>query len=543
METTLDLNVIEIMDILPLALAMVLGYFSRVVGLPPMVGFLVAGFILGGQGMKVSPGLQKIADLGVTLLLFTIGLKLNIKTLLSPVIWATSSLHMVALTLLGAGLLKIMMVLGVPPFDSLDTSSIWLLGFAMSFSSTVFAVKVFDENGESGSIHAKVAIGVLVMQDIFAVLFMTGSTGKIPSPWALLLLLLFPLRPLILKFIKSVGHGELLTLSGWLIPLGGAALFEYFGVKADLGALILGVLLAGNSKADELAKSLHSFKDLFLIGFFLTIGLTGGLTSTWVTCALILLLLIPIKSALYFLMFTRFRLRARSSCLASLGLTNYSEFGLIVIALGASKEMLPGEWLVGMALALSTSFVMASPLNRFGNQIYAAWHDMLVRFESSQRLPGDDLIDTHGSKVLVFGMGRVGAAAYDYLSEKLGEGVIGIDYDEESVKKHKEKGRNVILGDATDTDYWARKKVDQNLELILLTMPDHEANCTVAKIIRSRGIKTRLDSIATYSDQIPALKEAGIDRVFDFYAEAGSGFAEHAWIELGLGEKFPKALG
>jgi len=540
MEHALDLNVIEIMDILPLALALVLGYFSRLVGLPPLVGFLVAGFLLGGLGFKTSAGLQQIADLGVTLLLFTIGLKLNLKSLFSPVIWATASIHMIALTLLGAGLLKVMMVLGVPPFNSLDVTSIWLLGFALSFSSTVFAVKAFDENGESGAIHARVAIGVLIMQDIFAVIFMTVSTGKTPSPWALLLILLIPLRPLLLKFIHSAGHGELLTLSGWLIPLGGAALFEAFGVKADLGALILGVLLAGNTKSEELAKSLHSFKDLFLIGFFLTIGLTGSLSSTWLICSLVFLVLIPIKTVLYFFFLTRFRLRARSSCLASLGLTNYSEFGLIVIALGASKGMLGGEWLIGMALALSISFVIASPLNRFGNRIYVKWHDSLVRFESVSRLPGDEVIDTHGSKVLVFGMGRVGAAAYDYLFEKLGDGVIGIDYDEISVTQHQEKGRHVILGDATDTDYWARKKVDQNLELILLTFPDHEANCTVANIIRERGITTRLDSIATYPDQFFELKEAGIDRVFNFYAEAGSGFAEHAWVEMGLEEKFAK---
>lgn len=540
MEPSLNLNVIEIMDLFPLALALVLGYGGRLIGLPPLVGFLVAGFILGGLEYEKSQGLQKFADLGVTLLLFTIGLKLNVRNLLSPSIWATSSLHMIVITLLGAGLLKLMAILGVPPFAGLDHTTILLLGFALSFSSTVFAVKVFEETGEAGATHAKVAIGVLIMQDIFAVLFMTASTGKIPSPWAFLLLLLFPLRPLFIKFIQSVGHGELLTLSGWLIPLGGASLFEYFGVKADLGALIVGVLLAGTPKADELSKSLYSFKDLFLIGFFLTIGLTGQLTGEWILCSFILLTLLPIKTALYFWFFTKFRLRARSSCLASLGLSNYSEFGLIVIALGASMGMLDGEWLIGMALALSISFVMASPLNRFGNSIYNRYHDQLVKYESEERLHGDEIIDTHGAKVLVFGMGRVGASAYDYLSEKVGEGVVGIDYDEEAVEKHQAADRNVILGDATDTDFWARKKLGQELELILLTFPDHGANCAVAKMIRKRGFTTRLDSIATYPDQIPDLKAAGIDRVFNFYAEAGFGFAEHAWLELGLEEKLGK---
>lgn len=539
MENALNLNVIQIMDIFPLALALLMGIMGRMVGLPPLVGFIVAGFILGSQGMESSKGLQKIADLGVTLLLFTIGLKLNIRNLLAPNIWATSSIHMVLTTICGAILVKAMALAGVPPFAGLDGKAVLLLGFALSFSSTVFAVKTFDEAGESGAMHAKVAIGVLIMQDIFAVIFMTASSGKLPSPYAVLLLLLIPARPLLIHFLQKAGHGELLTLSGWLIPLGGASLFETVGVKADLGALILGVLLAGTPKAEEMAKSLHSFKDLFLIGFFLTIGLTGQLNWDWVLCSVVLLLLLPLKTVMYFILFTCFRMRARSSTLASLSLANYSEFGLIVVALGASMGILEGEWLVGIALALSISFVLASPLNLKGKRIYEHWHDVLVKWESEKRLPGDELIDTQGAKVLIFGMGRVGLASYEYLNEQSCDGVVGIDYDAEAVKRHQAAGRNVILGDATDTDFWARKRMSEDLDLILLTFPDHGANRTVAKTIRSMGITTRLDSIATYADQIPSLKAAGIDRVFNFYAEAGSGFAEHAWLELGMEEKKP----
>jgi len=93
----------------------------------------------------------------------------------------------------------------------------------------------------------------------------------------LILLLLIPLRPFLIKLLVKAGHGELLILSGMTMALGGAAVFELFGVKADLGALLLGVLLSGNVKSEELAKSLLAFKEIFLVAFFLSIGFTVSL--------------------------------------------------------------------------------------------------------------------------------------------------------------------------------------------------------------------------------------------------------------------------
>ena len=275
---TLDLAAIGLRDILPVGLAFLLGFAARLVGLPPLVGFLIAGFALGALGMTSSEGLREIADLGVTLLLFTIGLKLKVRQLLSPAVWATASVHMLVTVVLASTLLWLLAATGLPLFAGIDLSVALLIGFALSFSSTVFAVKVLEEKGEMGSLHGRIAIGVLIMQDLFAVVFIAISAGKIPEIWALGLLLLIPARPLLLKLLERAGHGELMVLLGWLLPLGGAYLFESVGVKADLGALLLGVLLAGHPKTDELAKALLSFKDLFLIGFFLTIGLTGTLS-------------------------------------------------------------------------------------------------------------------------------------------------------------------------------------------------------------------------------------------------------------------------
>ena len=114
---------------------------------------------------------------------------------------------------------------------------------------------------------------------------------------------------------------------------------------------------------------------------------------TVVGTALLLVLLIPFKTGLYFLLLTRFRLRSRSSILASFSLANYSEFGLIVGAFAVSSGWLSGDWLVVVAIALSISFVIAAPINNASHILYERWQNRLKRFETSTRHPDDQPID------------------------------------------------------------------------------------------------------------------------------------------------------
>ena len=112
-------------------------------------------------------------------------------------------------------------------------------------------MKVLEQKGEMKSLHGGVAIGILIMQDIAAVIFLAVSAGKIPSPWAALVLLLIPFRPVLHKLLERVGHDELLVLYGFLLAMGGAALFEMLELKGDLGALVLGLLAARRARAQH----------------------------------------------------------------------------------------------------------------------------------------------------------------------------------------------------------------------------------------------------------------------------------------------------
>jgi len=517
------------MDPLWITIAFVFGFVVRQIGLPPLVGFLLAGFVLNAMGVQGDTALEIVSDLGVTLLLFSIGLKLRIRGLLRPEVWAGASIHMlITVIVFGAGLYGLALS-GVPLFNELDFRLSLLLAFALSFSSTVFAVKVLEERGEMGAFHGRVSIGILIMQDVIAVIFLTASTGKIPSLWALVLLGLLPvIRPLLMRLMDRCGHGELLILYGFFLALVvGAACFELVGLKADLGALIIGILVAGHPKASELAKSLLGFKDIFLVGFFLSIGLSGIPSLEALGIASLLVVVMPLKVALFFLLLTRFKLRVRTSLLASLSLANYSEFGLIVGAVGVSNGWIGNEWLVIIAVALSITFILASPLNTAAHTIYERFGIPLKPFETKARHPDDERVDPGDVRIVIFGMGRIGTGAYDFLRERYGDIVVGIDFDIQTVKEQEAAGRNVIVGDPTDPDFFARTKRTGQIRLVMLTMPNHKENMDAVKQLLKLKFGGLITATARFDDEVKALKEAGAHAAFNFFAEAGAGFAEH----------------
>jgi len=520
-------------DLVAIGSAFVGGLLARAIGLPPLVGYLITGFILYVAGARMTPVLREFADIGVTLLLFTIGLKLQLRNLLMPAIWGVASLHMMLLVALGSAFLLLSGFLGISRFIGLSAEVIALVAFALSFSSTVFAVKVLEEKGETASLYARIAIGILIMQDIAAVAFIATSTGKIPSIWALSLLLLIPLRPWLQRLLESAGRGELQILFGLTLALGGAWVFEQLDVKGDFGALVLGALLAGHDRSSDLARQLMSFKDLFLVGFFLSIGLSAPLTLDDMAIGLLLMLLIPFKTLLYFILFLAFRLRVRTAFLATTSLANFSEFGLIVATIGVQQGLIEANWLVVIAIAVSLSFILAAPLNALAYNHYPRWRRRLQHLESPRHIPEEADIAPGDARVIVFGMGRVGTGAYDTLHDKRGAPVLGVDVDDRVVTTHQQAGRNVIRGSATDPDFWDRIRLDAGqVELILLALPNVHENGFATQELRKAGFDGRIAATAKYDEDIQRLTEAGADAVFNLYTEAGSGFAESVCREL-----------
>ncbi len=512
-----------------LAAAFAGGLLMRAAGLPPLVGFLLAGFALRAAGVDPGHALEEVAHVGVLVLLFTVGLKLRLKNLTRAEVWAGTNLH---LALFGAAL-----ALMLAAFWALPWKTAAILAVALGFSSTVVAAKVLEEKRELRAFHGRVAIGVLIVQDLVAVALLGMVSPGGPTWWVLALAggLIVGI-PVVRRLLEWSGHGELLALFGLTLTLCvGGAVFASTGLSQELGALLMGAVIASHPSANELSYRLWSLKEVLLVGFFVSIGMsvTPDLHSLWV--ALLLVALLPVKAAVFFLLLVRFRLRARSSFLASIALASYSEFGLIVAKPMTDSGLLTPEWLTIVGLAAALSFIVAAPLNRMAHPLFERLHDFLLRFESRQRHPDDEPISLGSAEVVVFGMGRVGTGAYDYLKSRQAR-VVGLDSDPAKVERHLKAGRRVVYADAEDPDLWPRLKLD-GVRAVLLTLPDMEAKVLAVQLLRRSGYAGFITATNVFEDQAAAMLAAGCDATFNYFDDAGFGFAKHSWDALNVSER------
>ena len=273
------------MDVLWIGLAYVLGLAVNLVGLPPLVGYLGVGFLLSMFDLDAGPLLHELAHAGVLLLLFTVGLKLRLRSLLRPEIWAAGGIHFAITSSLFSLCLALLGWLWQPAV---------FLAAGLAFSSTVLAAKVLEEKRELSAFHGRVAMGVLIFQDLIAVALMATVGASSLSWWSLALLGLFFLRPVIHRLFALSGHQELLLLFGVVLALSGGWLFERFGLSSELGAIVMGALLAGHKRRSELTKTLWSLKEIFLVAFFVEVGLAGLPSPVTIIASLLLLVALPL---------------------------------------------------------------------------------------------------------------------------------------------------------------------------------------------------------------------------------------------------------
>ena len=494
-----------------------LGLVVRAIGLPPLVGYLLAGFVISATASDLNlppegPSIiHHVAHLGVLLLLFTVGLKLNVRSLGKPEVLGGSTLHFVLSIVLT--LPAVLFIFDVSWYQAL------MLAVALAFSSTVLAAKVLEGEREIRAFHGRVAIGILIMQDLLALLVMSLANGTTPSPWALLVFALPLLRPLLYKLLDASGHEDLLILFGLMLALviGGQG-FELVGLSSELGALVFGAMLAKHPRAGELSKSLWSIKEFFLVGFFLQIGIDGLPDANAWLFAGVMSLLLPLKALLFFLLLILFKLRARSAFLTSISLTNYSEFGLIV-----ASVVLP-EWLIPLALTVAISFVISAPLNRMAHPLYDRLCNWLLKFERNIHHPDEQPVSLGDAQVLIMGMGRTGSAAYNYL--KNNRKIIAMDSDPAKVREHQRKGSNIFYADAEDQVFWQDLNFG-DVEAVILSMNDVEAKMIAAKKLRNAGFKGFIVSHSMHDDEARDIIAAGADQTYLTMSEAGVGIAEH----------------
>jgi predicted Kef-type K+ transport protein len=505
------------------------GTLAVLVRMPPLVGFLVAGFVLNASGVEELPLLEVVADLGVTLLLFSIGLKLDVRFLLRREVWGTATAHLALAIPLTIAYLAGLGLLGSALLGGASLRTLLLVAFALSFSSTVFVVKVLDDRSESLSLYGRIAIGILIVQDLAAVVFMALVSDSTPDLWTLLVLLVLPLAVPLRRVWSRLGHGEMQAVFGIFVALvPGFVLFDSLGLKGELGALVMGALLAGHAAAGELSRHLLSVKDLLLVGFFVGIGFSGDLSWAAVGLGLALLVPLPLQGWLYMILLRWARLRRRTSALAGLALTNHSEFGLIVVAVGISGGLLDDDWLVVASVAVAASFMLSSLANRRSPGLLPWLARSLPRLDPASLHPEDRYVDLGHAQAVVLGMGRVGSAAYRRLVDDYGLSVVGVESNRDRVENLRRAGINALEADASDREFWERVAHTAEMQVAILAMPFHGTNRVALRQLQASGFRGRVVAVAQYDDDARVLREDGVDDVLQIYDGAGAEMADRA---------------
>lgn len=499
-----------------LSLAFVLGMMARGTGLPPLIGYLVAGFVAFkfsaeiGVSSTVTNNIEHLAHIGILLLLFTVGLKIDLKKLVKMEVIGTSVLHVV---------ISIIMFVPIAHFVmGFDLATAFAIAIILSFSSTVLSAKILDNKGELKAFHGKVVIGILIIQDIIALGTLSVMSGTAPSPWAALLVLFIALRPIFHWALSKIGHDELVIVYGVALAVVCGAVFSSLGLSSELGALAAGVLLAGHSRTNEISNKLWSVKELFLVGFFLSIGMNGlPRCEDWLF-AITVAVLIPLQALSAFFLLVFFKLKARSAFLSALALANYSEFGLII-----SSAVMP-ELTVPLALSVAISFLISAPLNRYAHPIFGKLERHLVKFERNVRHPDETPIALGNADVIIIGMGMVGSSVYENLESRFS--LIGFDSDDDCIKEKASEGKNVIYTDAEGPHFWSNIDL-RNIQACILCLPSIEAKVHATRHLRDAGFKGIINAYLLHADEAKDIISAGADVTYLAAKEAGKGMAVH----------------
>jgi monovalent cation:proton antiporter-2 (CPA2) family protein len=473
---------------------------ARRIGLSAVVAYLVAGIIIGPYGLGVfrTPGsILSVAELGIVMLLFLIGLELELGKLLAMrrAIFGLGAAQL-TLTAITIGALAY-------GFGWLGWRGAVIAGLALALSATAIALQILEERGQLQQVYGQRAFAILLFQDmavvpLLALLPLLGDGGASPHGGAMnalravaliagaIALVVAAGRYLLNPFFRLLaltGAREVMTAAALLVVLGSALLIQSAGMSMALGAFLAGVLLAESNYRHELEADIEPFRGLLLALFFMGIGMTIDMNVVRHNVALILgaaVILTVLKAMVVFLIFRATCARQDALRAASV-LTGAGEFAFVLVPLGASLAVFDASQASMLSAIAATTMLLGPPV--------ATLSDLaLRRWSQRDRRDPDDFTDAHGS-VLVIGFGRFGQIVSQCLLAEDVD-VTTIDKDPDMIRDAGRFGFKIYYGDGTRLDV-LRAAGAANVRLIAICIDDREAASRVVDLVHAEfpGVK------------------------------------------------------
>jgi Kef-type K+ transport system membrane component KefB len=527
-----------------LLVATVLGAIAIWLRQPLIVAFIAVGVLVGPVGFGIVSSTEEIdllAELGIALLLFVVGLKLDLRLIRSvgPVALATGLGQVLFTSVVG---FAIALALG------LGTTAALFVAVAITFSSTIIIVKLLSDKRELEELHGRIAVGFLIVQDIAVILAMIGLTafgaGEGTNDVSREILLIFVkgaillasvallMRFVLTPLFNRLAHSpELMVLAAISLAVGMAALADLLGFSKEVGAFLGGVALASTPYREAIGARLVPLRDFLLLFFFIALGsgMDLGDLGDQLGTALVLSLFVLIGNPLIVMVIMGVMgYRKRVGFLAGLTVSQISEFSLILGALGVSIGVITDQDLA-LITAVGLMTISASTYAILNSQrLYELLEPWLGVFERDRRqFAGDNLLDgDSGVDAIVFGLGRYGRRIATEL-ELRGLNVMGVDLDPVRVADWGESGHSSFYGDLEDTELPTELPL-AGTELIVSSVADRDANLAMLHAIRGHGFEGRIAVTSHHEDEAAELHRRGADEVLCPFAVA----AEVAVAEL-----------
>ncbi len=547
-----------------LALAAVVGAFGRLLRQPLIVSFLAVGVLVGPSMLGIVASHEKIellAQIGISLLLFVVGLRLDLHMLrtVGPVALATG-LGQVGFTAVIGFLILLLMRFSV-------VQAVYV-SVALTFSSTIIIVKLLSDKNEIDSLHGRIAVGFLLVQDIVAILALIGLTAlgaglqgdNTPATQILviiarglgfLLVVALITRFILPGLLPKLAHSqELLVLFSiaWALLL--AAVGDYLGFSKEVGAFLGGVSLASTGYREAIGARLVTLRDFLLLFFFINLGsrLEIHLLGAQIPHAVILSLFVLVGNPLIVMVIMGIMgYRRRTGFLAGLAVAQISEFSLILVALGLSYHHVEMPTMGLVTLVGLVTICASTYMILYSAPLYARLHPFLAVFERknpwreaqdapdpSREIPPD---------VILLGLGNYGGEIAAHLLDR-GRRVLGVDFDPEALARWRRKGMVVIYGDAGDPGFIEQLPVDKT-RWFVSTVRDQNLSLDLLHLLCARGCPGRIVLSARSQDDARQLSAAGahvVLRPFHDAAEYAADVLTDASLLLRSAEDWPVAL-
>lgn len=514
-----EFKIIEDIVIILLISIPIIFIFNKM-NVPSIVGFLIAGMIIGPYGFEFitdSSQIKVMAEIGIMLLLFTIGLEVSFTRLLQ-----IKKLLLVAggFQLLGTITIAsiIIMIFGMSLKESV------FLGILISFSSTAIVLKILSDKGELEAPHGRIALGILIFQDLSIVplsllILLLGATEDIAALdiifelliafglTALIIIISKFLMPHIVHQIAKLRMREVFTAGIILLLLGTSFLTHKLGLSFALGAFIVGLILAESDYSYQIISEIQPFRSVFNSIFFVSIGLLLNLhfvTQNYFTIAGVALGILFIKAAIIISIVLLMKYPLRIAILIGFGLAQVGEFSFILAEAGYDLNLISDNYF-NVFLAITIFTMILTPF------IFNLLPAIAAKTSLLSKPPEENGTSKKGFRdhVIIVGFGLNGRNLARVLKET-GIKYIIIEMNPETVKREKAAGEHIIFGDVAKPEILHKARVE-HASIIVFAISDPNAAKLALRI--SKNINPNIYCLVRtkYVNEIEELKRLGAD--------------------------------